>query len=114
MENTIHIRKSTNHSLQPMWKQMENTKTKIHTPHSRHLLLLHGHTPNSTKPTEDGCITTKQEIELLVICYHCGKVTPKKEAYYIQEWDAYYCEKHYKDLINNKSVRKPNWRKRGI
>jgi len=48
-----------------------------------------------------------QKQEVNVVCYNCKKLIPKSEAFYIQQWDVYYCEQHYLDLFNNKPIRKP-------
>jgi hypothetical protein len=50
----------------------------------------------------------------LVVCFNCRKLIPKKEAFYINIWDVYYCPKCYIDLLEGKPVRKTNWRRRGI
>jgi len=56
----------------------------------------------------------EKKSKLLVVCYHCRKTLPKEVAYYIPQWDAYYCPKDYARILDGKPVRKPNWRKRGV
>lgn len=53
----------------------------------------------------------RSETGLKVVCYHCGKAIPKDEAFYLKGYDAYYCEKHWKDILDGKPVRIPNWKK---
>ena len=45
--------------------------------------------------------------EVKVVCFHCHKLINKSEAFYITQWDVYYCQQHYLDLLNGKSIRKP-------
>ena len=56
----------------------------------------------------------KAKIQTLVVCYNCRNLVPKKEAFYIYLWDAYYCPKCYKNLLDGKPVRKPNVKRCGV
>jgi len=56
----------------------------------------------------------KAKIQTLVVCYNCRNLVPKKEAFYIYLWDAYYCPKCYKELLDGKPVRKPNVKRCGV
>lgn len=49
-----------------------------------------------------------------VVCFHCGANVPKEEAFYIIEHDTYLCEKDYLALLEGKSIRLSNWRRRGV
>lgn len=55
-----------------------------------------------------------RKTQTLVVCYNCRRLVPKKEAFYIYLWDAYYCPRCYKELLDGKPVRKPNVKRCGV
>jgi predicted TIM-barrel fold metal-dependent hydrolase len=52
--------------------------------------------------------------QVKVICFHCGRLVPKSEAFYIAQYDTYLCERHYVDLLNGKAIKLNNWRRSGV
>jgi len=61
------------------------------------------------KPS-DAKVTSKS-LDVMVVCYHCGKLIKKSEAFYLQGYDAYYDEEHYLAIQNGETIRMPNYRR---
>ena len=60
---------------------------------------------------EDLTVIDTPNIEIQVICYHCGKLILKSKAYYLEQYDAYYCSEHWLAILDGKPIKTPNYRR---
>jgi hypothetical protein len=72
--------------------------------------------PTPTKPIKLLCGANDLELvakapEIMVVCYHCGKLLPKSKAFYLQHFNAYYCETHWVALQEGEPIKLPNYRR---
>jgi len=76
--------------------------------------LNHGKAESHRMREEERIHLFVKEQPVKVVCYNCHQIINKDEAVYLPFFDTYFCESCYLRLLDGKSVRLSNWRKRGV